>query len=61
VIRRIFESSNEVSLGHTDVSDADIEAAISAGARFCTHLGNGVPAELQRHDNVIQRLPARAM
>ena len=48
-----------VSLGHTNASNAEIDAAIAAGARFCTHLGNGVAAELPRHDNVIQRLLAR--
>jgi N-acetylglucosamine-6-phosphate deacetylase len=26
---------------------------------MCTHLGNGVPLELPRHDNIIQRLLAR--
>ncbi len=48
-----------VSLGHTQAGEADIDAAISAGARFCTHLGNGVPGLLPRHDNVVQRLLAR--
>ncbi len=48
-----------VSLGHTNASNRDIDAAIDAGARFCTHLGNAVPLELPRHDNVIQRLLAR--
>ena len=48
-----------VSLGHTDASEEQIDAAIAAGARFCTHLGNGTPLFLPRHDNVIQRLLAR--
>lgn len=48
-----------VSLGHTDASDAQIDEAIAAGARFCTHLGNGTPGILPRHDNVTQRLLAR--
>ena len=48
-----------VSLGHTDASEAEIDAAIAAGATLCTHLGNGVPTLLPRHDNVVQRL-ARA-
>lgn len=47
------------SIGHSNASDADIDAAIEAGLRLCTHLGNGVPAILHRHDNVIQRLLAR--
>jgi N-acetylglucosamine-6-phosphate deacetylase len=48
-----------VSLGHTNASVSEIDAAIAAGARFATHLGNGVPLTLPRHDNVIQRLLAR--
>ena len=48
-----------VSLGHTDASDAEIDAAIRAGATLCTHLGNGVPQMLPRHDNIVQRLLAR--
>jgi N-acetylglucosamine-6-phosphate deacetylase len=48
-----------VSLGHTDATPAEIDAAVHAGARFCTHLGNGCPTELPRHDNIIQRLLAR--
>jgi N-acetylglucosamine-6-phosphate deacetylase len=48
-----------VSLGHTNATDAQIDAAIRAGAKLCTHLGNGVPQTLHRHDNVMQRLLAR--
>lgn len=48
-----------VALGHTDASDAQIDAAIRAGASLCTHLGNGVPQTLPRHDNIVQRLLAR--
>lgn len=59
VIRHVVGSGVAVSLGHTNASDADIDAAVEAGARFCTHLGNGVPIEMHRHDNVVQRLLAR--
>ena len=59
VIRHAVSSGVQVSLGHTNASDAEIDKAIDAGARFCTHLGNGVPSEMHRHDNVIQRLLAR--
>jgi N-acetylglucosamine-6-phosphate deacetylase len=48
-----------VSLGHTDASESEIDAAVKAGARFATHLGNGTPLLLHRHDNIIQRLLAR--
>lgn len=58
-IRRVTADGVAVSLGHTNADDATIDAAIAAGARFCTHLGNGVPAMMHRHDNVMQRLLAR--
>jgi N-acetylglucosamine-6-phosphate deacetylase len=48
-----------VSLGHTNASEAQIDEAIRAGATMCTHLGNGTPVVLPRHDNVIQRLLSR--
>jgi N-acetylglucosamine-6-phosphate deacetylase len=47
------------SIGHSNASHAEIDASIEAGLRLCTHLGNGVPAVLHRHDNIIQRLLAR--
>jgi len=58
-IAEIVRQGVHVSLGHTDASEAEIGAAIAAGARFATHLGNGAPATLPRHDNVIQRLLSR--
>lgn len=58
-IANLVRQGVHVSLGHTDASEAQIDEAIRAGARFCTHLGNGVPLVLPRHDNVIQRLLAR--
>jgi N-acetylglucosamine-6-phosphate deacetylase len=48
-----------ISLGHTNASERQIDDAIRAGARFVTHLGNGCPLEMHRHDNVVQRLLAR--
>jgi N-acetylglucosamine-6-phosphate deacetylase len=48
-----------VSLGHTNASNEQIDAAIKAGALLCTHLGNGSRAMMNRHDNIIQRLLAR--
>ena len=48
-----------VSLGHTDATEAEIDTAVSAGARFATHLGNGTPQTLPRHDNIVQRLLCR--
>ncbi|MFO1452393.1 MAG: N-acetylglucosamine-6-phosphate deacetylase [Opitutaceae bacterium] len=59
VIEGLRARGVQVSLGHTNASSEQIDAAIGAGARYCTHLGNGVPLVLPRHDNVIQRLLAR--
>jgi len=42
-----------VSLGHTDATPAQITAAVDAGARLSTHLGNGAAALLARHPNFI--------
>ena len=58
-IAEIVRRGVVVSLGHTDASDAQIDNAIRAGATLCTHLGNGVPQLLPRHDNIVQRLLAR--
>lgn len=48
-----------LSIGHSRADDRDLDAAIEAGLSMCTHLGNGVPLQLHRHDNIIQRLLAR--
>jgi N-acetylglucosamine-6-phosphate deacetylase len=45
-----------VWLGHTDATPAQIAAAVDAGAEGFTHLGNGCPAELHRHDNIVFRV-----
>lgn len=58
-IRHLRACGLHISLGHTQASMGEIDAAIEAGAKFCTHLGNGVPADLHRHHNVIQRLLSR--
>ncbi|MES2692019.1 MAG: amidohydrolase family protein [Verrucomicrobiota bacterium] len=58
-IAAIVRAGVHVSLGHTNASEAQIEEAIRAGARFCTHVGNGAPLQMHRHDNIIQRLLAR--
>ena len=43
-----------VSLGHQLAkSPADIEACVAAGASAFTHLGNGIPNEVNRHDNIV--------
>lgn len=41
------------AIGHTAASGAQIRAAVCAGARTSTHLGNGCHATLPRHDNYV--------
>lgn len=45
-----------VAAGHSDASIDQLRHAIDAGLRLFTHLGNGCPALLPRHDNIIQRV-----
>ena len=53
-VRRLTESGVTVSLGHQLAkSPADIESCIAAGARAFTHLGNGLPNDVNRHENII--------
>jgi N-acetylglucosamine-6-phosphate deacetylase len=42
-----------VALGHHLARREDLERLREAGAKVLTHLGNGVPATLPRHDNPI--------
>jgi N-acetylglucosamine-6-phosphate deacetylase len=42
-----------VAIGHTAAAPAVIRAAVQAGARLSTHLGNGSHAVLPRHENYV--------
>ena len=42
-----------VALGHTAADGPTIRAAVAAGARISTHLGNGIASTLARHPNPI--------
>jgi N-acetylglucosamine-6-phosphate deacetylase len=42
-----------VAIGHTLADGDTIRRAVDAGARLSTHLGNGAPATLPRHPNLI--------
>ena len=55
VTRMLSERGIVVSAGHTDASRDELKAAIDAGLSMFTHLGNGCPMMLHRHDNIIQR------
>ena len=49
-----------VSAGHCNPSLDELDAALDAGLSMFTHLGNGCPLDLPRHDNIIQRVLSRA-
>lgn len=53
LIHRARQAGVVVSIGHTLASAAAIRAAVSAGATLSTHLGNGCPNRIHRHDNPI--------
>jgi N-acetylglucosamine-6-phosphate deacetylase len=42
-----------VSLGHHMANEQDLEKLVKVGAKALTHLGNGVPALLPRHQNPV--------
>jgi N-acetylglucosamine-6-phosphate deacetylase len=52
-IERLVAAGVVVALGHTAATGEQIRAAVKAGARLSTHLGNGCHAVLPRHDNYI--------
>ena len=52
-IEKLVAHGIVVALGHTKASVADIRAAIDAGAKLSTHLGNGAHAFIRRHPNYI--------
>jgi N-acetylglucosamine-6-phosphate deacetylase len=52
-IEKVVSSGVVVSIGHTAATPEQIRAAVAAGARLSTHLGNGSHAMLPRHENYI--------
>ena len=53
-VKALSERGIAVSLGHQmAVTLAEIEPCIAAGARAFTHLGNGIPNMIARHDNIV--------
>ena len=52
-IRQAAAAGVVVSIGHTGADTEQVEAAVDAGARLSTHLGNGAHGTLRRHPNYI--------
>jgi N-acetylglucosamine-6-phosphate deacetylase len=53
LIERLTVEGILVALGHHAATAQELDAAVAAGARLCTHLGNGAHAQLPRHPNYI--------
>ena len=47
-IAALVDAGVHVALGHTDANTEQITAAVNAGARLSTHLGNGLHAQISR-------------
>ena len=54
--RFLADQGITVSAGHCDPSTDELIAAIDAGLGMVTHLGNGCPMQMHRHDNIVQRV-----
>jgi N-acetylglucosamine-6-phosphate deacetylase len=52
-ISRVATAGVVVAIGHTSATPEQVRAAVAAGARLSTHLGNGSHAMLPRHVNYI--------
>ena len=50
-IRALVRRGVLAALGHHEATAVDIARAVDAGARLCTHLGNGSASLMKRHDN----------
>jgi N-acetylglucosamine-6-phosphate deacetylase len=56
IISMLAKQKVRVSAGHCDATLDELRGAIDAGLSMFTHLGNGCPMQLHRHDNIIQRV-----
>ena len=52
-IRQAVAHHVVISIGHTAATPEQVRAAVDAGARLSTHLGNGAHALIHRHRNYI--------
>ena len=60
VTQRLIAEGVTVAAGHCNPTSDELAAAIDAGLSMFTHLGNGCPMHMHRHDNIIQRALALA-
>ncbi len=55
VTRMLVKTGVRVSAGHCNPSLDELRAGIDAGVSLFTHVGNGCPMQMHRHDNIVQR------
>lgn len=60
VTRMLVRRGVTVSAGHSDCSLNQLDEALDAGLTMFTHLGNGCPMVMDRHDNIVHRVLSRA-
>jgi len=53
LIKYAVRNGIRVSMGHHFAEDEVMENAVKAGVKACTHLGNGMPNMINRHNNPI--------
>lgn len=53
--RWLVDQGVKVSAGHCNPSLDTLSASCDAGVSLFTHVGNGCPLQMHRHDNIIQR------
>ncbi|MEN8254925.1 MAG: N-acetylglucosamine-6-phosphate deacetylase [Verrucomicrobiota bacterium] len=51
LVKHAVKQGVAVSMGHHMANDDDMQMAVDAGATLCTHVGNGIPNEINRHNN----------
>ena len=56
VTRSLTDRGIVVAAGHSDASMDQLNESIDSGLQLFTHLGNGCPGRLHRHDNIVQRV-----
>ena len=56
VTRLLADRNIVVAAGHCNPSIEELRAATDAGLTMFTHLGNGCPQTIRRHDNIVERV-----
>lgn len=55
IIKFLHAQGIVIAAGHCNPTMDELKEAIKAGLNMFTHLGNGCPKDLPRHDNIIQK------